>query len=316
MRSQRISCLIGSFLTLVALCSVNGATTKPVGAVHIQIPAGSVALAPVFINPDIFVGEIGSISEISLTSDVQLTGASFAGGEFNEGSFPLYYLEVIESGPLEGFLFDIISSDADSVVVSGLVGTDFGIAAGTQVAIRKHFTIGDLFSGAAGLQDFDSVTFYEDDGTPVAYFYVSPIWSADFGITDHTNKPIYPGNGIVTAFQGVVQLTTFGTVKYSATKIPLYANIVNITSAANPVELPVNGLGLESALADFELITTYAFDGNFSSPLAYFDVPGVGMSSNFVTESSDPILGFKAFVSSVSSDVYWTAPSAYVPPAP
>lgn len=294
-----------------ALCTgalpLSAVTTDIVGAESFTVAAGNVLLAPSFTHAIDFQGATTGVSEGAGTTTLSLAGLS--SGAYNESTlYPLYYLEVID-GAGAAYIFDIISNTATDVVVYGLLNTDFGVVSGDSVSIRKHMTIADLTENS-DVQLFDAVTFYNSDNTFDTLFLTGIGWSIDFGTTNNDDRPIYPGSGIVTGFAGVRTFTTFGCVKPTPTQVPIYAGAINIIGTMIPVETGIADVGLESGLASFDAIGVYAPTGSFGTPTTYFNT-GVGMSSDFSTETTDTIDGKLGFVGTVASDLYWLVPAGY-----
>ena len=295
----------------VALCagsfSLSAATSDVVGAESFTIAAGNVLLAPAFTHPiDLQAASTGLVEGAGTTS---ISVGGLVAGAFDESPiYPLYYLEVLD-GAGASYVFDVISNTGTEVVVSGLLNTDFGVVAGDSVAIRKHMTIADLTAGS-DCQLFDAVTFYNSDNTSDTLFLTGIGWSIDFGTTDNDDRPIYPGSGIVTGFAGVRTFTTSGSVKPTPTQVPVYAGATNVIGTLIPVETGIANVGLETSLASFDAIGVYPPTGSFGAPTTYFNTAS-GMSSDFVTETTDTIDGKLGFVGTVAADLYWLVPAGY-----
>lgn len=292
------------------------ATTKPCGFSKWSVTAGNNPCAPVFVHPDSFVGNMGGISEDGAQgrSAITLASGSLTPGAFNEGQrYPLYYVEVIQPGSSQGFVFDVISNTANTVVVDGLLTTDFSLAGTEQIALRKHVTLADVFAqtSPAIAAYADSVKFFNPDGTTTSYFWDGTKWTSDFTVDD-SNKPVYPGSGFLTVFGQAVQVTSIGTVKTTPTKVPVYSTALNFVAGVIPVDTTVGALNLVPTLAPYsENIKVFNQDGTLSEKASYF-TDGTMMTKDFTTNgNSDPISGNNAFLLNVGSSKYWTAPAAY-----
>jgi hypothetical protein len=143
------------------------------------------------------------------------------------------------------------------------MSTDFSLDGDETIAIRKHMTIGDIFEGSTGqLQAFaDSVKIFADDGSTSSLFWDGVKWTADF-VSDNSARPVYPGNGFIAAFGGSVDVTLTGSVKATATKVPVYAGVLNFVTAIAPSDTTVGDLDLVSVLVPFsENIKVLSQDG-------------------------------------------------------
>ncbi|MGE9295128.1 MAG: hypothetical protein ACQKBV_02420, partial [Puniceicoccales bacterium] len=79
------------------------ASTTPVGAVELTIPAGSSVIAPLFVNANEFQGVITSLAEQGEDTVITFSASSITAREFDQGvNFPRFYAEVV-AGDNEGF---------------------------------------------------------------------------------------------------------------------------------------------------------------------------------------------------------------------
>ncbi|MEO0795328.1 MAG: hypothetical protein AAFX93_09210 [Verrucomicrobiota bacterium] len=216
--------------------------TDPVGVVNMVIPSGNSLVSPVFVENPSFSGMSTSLVEgvdsTTITFEATLTPSAFA-----PGAFPTYYAEV-SSGSAEGFSFDVLSNTATTVVVDGLLITDFGLSQNETFIVRKHVTLDSFFAGSA-LARRDSVTFFNSDGTSETIQFDGSEWDNGEGL-----RPIYPGTGFLTALRSDVEVTTDGMVKTTDTIIPIYntGGVINLVTTASAVEVTLESLGLEGQL--------------------------------------------------------------------
>lgn len=295
-----------------SVLSAQTVSTDPVGYRTDTINAGNVAFAPTFVNANSAVSSISGLSENGGNTTISLSNASLSVGAYDESSaFSLYYIE-ITSGANEGYVFDIISNTASDVVVEGNLSTDFGIS-NESVAIRKHLTIKDIFAGSeSALAAYsDSVKFFNDDGSTTVYYWIGTSWSSDF-FTNHDDKPVYPGNGFIATFGSNVELTVSGTVKTTATKVPVYAGLINFIASMQPSDTDVGSLNGVAAFAAYsDSMKKFSSDGSLTPGKTYYSI-GTSMSSDFFTnEDSDAVDGASAMLVAVGSDMYMTLPAAY-----
>ena len=306
----------------VSLLTAQTVSTTPVGYRTDTIPAGNIPYAPSFVHADTFNGQISSLSEAGGLTTVTFTESTLTATALDEGTFyPAYYLEVTETGAYEGYSFDIISNTASTVTVSGLLSSGFGLSssqtlAGTEsVAIRKHMTVGDIFSDAtSALTAYsDTVKFFNDDNTITLLYWDGTMWTPDFS-ANHTNKPIYPGEGFLTSFAGSVSLTTNGHVKTTKTKVPVKAGLVNLVGSLAPSDTTVDGLNAVSALVPYsDSVRVVSQDGNFTTQKTYY-TDGSQMTTNFTgNDGSDVLQGHNSALFSAGSNTYITLPAAFTP---
>lgn len=297
---------------IVNLSAQESVTTTPSGVVNVTVPAGNTLLAPIFVHPDDFVGIPTGVSEASGETTLTFNGSPFDAGEFDEGSFPLYYLEIVGEGALQGYNFNIVSNTTNSVTVTGLLDTDLGYTGSDAIAIRKHMTIGDIFDGATGLAPFESaITFFESDGSRPIFTWTGSGWSSDF-MADDSDKPILPGTGFRFSNGSASNLSFIGSVKATPTIINLAPSFINIVTAVNPVATDLGSVGLASALEDFEdSIRTFELTGSLAGSSTFFTLAGNVYGDGFVLADDTEVEGFKGMIIQVNTGKTWTAPAAY-----
>lgn len=228
--------------------------TIPVGVVEMTIPAGNTLVAPLFVNPNEFQGAAVSVTENSGTSTIVFGSDVFTAGTFDESDFPLFYAEVV-GGDNEGFGFDIISNTTNSITVSGDILADTGISQTETFAIRQHISLSQLFESAENISSYDSVKFFNSDGTQSEYFYLPSGWT-DF-TNNVDNKQIYPSTGFVATLQSQVTLTSTGTVKSTFTRVPVYAGVINLSASGSPVEKTLGSTDIGPDMNSYESIKLF-----------------------------------------------------------
>jgi hypothetical protein len=321
MRLAHLHRLLG--LATLLVCSgiqTLGVTTNPVGASSITIPSGNVPVSCSFVHPDDFIGGVSSVADGSGTSVVSFSGSPFAGSEFNESTlFPLYYLEITEPGhPSEGIAFDIISNDTGTITVAAELSADFSLSGGDQICIRKHMTLNDFFSDAeSSLSPFflDVVKFFNSDGTTSLYTWTGAIWSQDFGTTDHGDRQIYPGEGLLTTFSSDITFVVYGSVKSTKTTLPVFSSnqILVLVGSTSPVDSTLGDLDFAGNLTDFTgTVKFYTTDGTFNTETLYTDW-GSFMTNDFgSTDASNVVLvPNRAVLVNNGVDGFITLPEAY-----
>ncbi|MGC9452213.1 MAG: hypothetical protein ACP5I4_12295 [Oceanipulchritudo sp.] len=273
------------------------AYTDPMGGSVVTVSKsvlGGVFISCPYIHENDFVGEVTGVVDGAGSSEISVGGSPFTAGTFDESTlFPLYYLEITEPGhPYEGYSFDIISNTADSVVVSAELGSDFSVASGNEIQIRKHMTLNDFFASAESsfAAFFETVKFFNYDGSIDFYTWTGSVWSPDFGTTDVGDRQIYPGEGFLATFSSDVTFIVSGKVKTSKTVIPVPASTVYpvFFGSTSPVEETLGSLQLATAgFGDyFGTVKFFSEDGNLTAGGFYTDV-GAYMSDDFgITDSS------------------------------
>ena len=277
------------------------AYTGPMGGSIVTIAgnvSGGVFVSCPYIHENDFIGEVGSVTDGTGSSELFFSGAPFMSNAFDEvAPFPRYYLEITEPGHIhEGYAFDIVSNTANSVVLPAELATDFSLLAGDEVQIRKHMTLEDFFADAEGslYAYYDAVKFFNFDGTSDLYSWEAGLWSGDFGVTDSGARPIYPGEAFLATFRNPITFIVSGKVKATKTILPIPASqsIPVFFGSTSPVEETLGSLGLANGgLNDYYgNVKFFASDGTLLSEEFYSD-EGAYMSADFgVTDASNVIV--------------------------
>lgn len=244
--------------------SAQTVSTPIVGFYKKSFPAGGSLQTVALLKPISFQGTASAVSGTSVacsTANWVVNAYATANG------LPNYYVE-ITSGPLTGYLFDIISNTSTAITVDSSI-----VGAGTNPTflIRQHTKLSDALAGATGLQDYnDQVTVYNADSTSTSFLRDSSVPSGwvDAGTFSESDAVIYPGQGYVLTTGSSGNYTISGTLKTTQTVIPLYPGAVNIVSLANPggITKDIQSIGLGAGLADYsDQLATYANDGSLST---------------------------------------------------
>lgn len=295
------------------------ATTDPVGGSTVSIASGNVPVSCGYVHPNSYVGAMSSVAEAAGNSTITVSGATFTPSAWDKeatgGQFAKYYVEITESGhAFEGANFDIVSNTGTTIVVEGLLATNYSIAGTESFAVRKHMTIADFFANATLGAWTDSVKFFESNGSTVVYLWLGAQWSSDFGTTDHSNRPIYPGQGFIATMTAPRSFTATGNVKTTRTMVPVYntAGVINMVAAPTPVDSTLGAQNFASQLSDWtDSVKTFQA-GGLSTDKVYLDT-GAYMSSDFGTtnEDSATVSANSAILVTVGSNKNITLPAAF-----
>ena len=311
--SIKISALLGLLIGLIgSVANSQTVSTPVVGFNKFNFSAGNTAFTATFTKPSVFSGVATSKSSTWLT----VSTASFSSlGPV--GGLPTHYVK-ITSGPLNGFVFDVVSNTGTTISVDG----DLSTAGATPAfVVRPHVKVSDLFSSSSGLTDgLDTITVFNPDGTSSILLraaadsssgWVNPI---DESVA---NAVIYPGQGFYITAATSGNFTSSGQVETTQTVVPLYAGAINLVSRASPsgsgVQLGSLGLGsgLSPALDTVEFVSN---DGNLSSTAVYLWAGADGFV-NAVDESpaNQNVAGGEVMNVTVANSTRWIAPAPYTP---
>ena len=309
---KNINLLIGTFLTTIALSHAVDSYSDVVGYSKSSFPAGTSGHGVGFVKPAVFTGSATKLSNTSISA----TGLSVANNSLGPvGGLPTHYVE-ITSGTNEGLNADIVSNTGTTVVVDADLSN---VGSTENIVIRPHVKASDVFAGNTSLGDYsDTLLVYNSDGTTFSLLRDS---SSSTGWIDpntfsSADVVIYPGQGFLLNASSPGNFTFSGTVKSTATVVPLYASSVNLVSAGNPSgnpDIQTSGLGANlSAYAD--TVGTFTTDGSFVQNATYL---WAGAPDNFIdpnlfsTVSGVSLPGAQAILVGVSTDTTWKAPAPY-----
>ena len=174
-----------------------------------------------------------------------------------------YYLEVT-AGANEGQRFDVLSASGSTVTLvpdgdlcagtppfNTLTGAPPASLAGNRVALRRHWTLGELFPPArflagADADSADEVQTVANGITTTYWLYAnggSPIWVNDGTLIDRSGTVIPPGQGMVVIKRGTATtVLAYGEVRENKFVRPLCAG-ANLVGGGFPVAQCAVGAG-------------------------------------------------------------------------
>ena len=315
-QSIRRICLTATAACGLLLSSASAqttATTDPVGAMTLTIPAGSVMVGSVFVNQPLYEGYASSFSESGETTTVGFENTPFTGIDLSSGEFPNYYLEVTSPSDVEGYSFDIASNTDSSITVYGLLSSDFSVSNNDSLVVREHVSLGQIFddSGDDLVAGSDSVRFFQSDGSSVTFTYAgNGIWTSNF-VSDQSDYPVYPGGGFITSFGNSVSTIVSGNVKMNATQVPLYSNAINLVSLGSPLNSTLGDSDLAQYLQlGSDSIRVMEKDGSFQQSGVYYAATTEIMTEDFATSANSTVIeGWLGFYVSVGQDRYVKIPA-------
>jgi hypothetical protein len=209
---------------------------------------GNYLVGTPFLKAKSFQGQVASASgtTISVGADLpEITAASFVH---------------VLSGAEEGRVSTILSADTttDEIVVEDALS----LATDDIIAVRPHFTLGDLGS----LPDFSSVTIFQQDGTELAASYLFGSWDQP------ADTIIFPGEGVLLNLSEGASIIFTGAVASEPVTVRLAPGVVNLINGVRPVgsdsSLAHSGQSLFVGLPDFTSISTYEA-GSIDNPIQY-----------------------------------------------
>lgn len=243
-------------------------STPVVGFNRISFPAGNSPQTATFIKPNIFTGSATSTSSNSLT----VASASF--GSFGpSASFPTHYVK-ITSGPLSGYVFDILSNTLTTITVDGSVST---AGASPSFVVRPHVKASELFAGNTNLAAArDTLSLFNADGSTTVLLWVGSGGSSTGWVDPQTEEAadgvVYPGQGFLLTTLNSGSFTFQGVVETSPTVVPMYPGAINLVSRANPGSslVSLQGIGLGSSMTTgLDTVEFWSSDGNLNSTAVY-----------------------------------------------
>jgi len=288
--------------------------SEAVGYSTSTFPGGTSGHGVGFVKPAIFTGSATKLS----TSSISVSGLTAANNSLApSGGLPTHYVEII-SGANEGLNVDVVSNTGTTVVVDADLSS---IGSSENIAIRPHVKASDVFAGNSSLGDFnDTFIVYNSDGSTSSLLrdstsatgWVDP---ATFSAADLV---IYPGQAFLLNTSGAGSFTFSGSVKATATLVPLYSGSVNLVTAANPSSNPnIQSSGLGDNLSAFnDTVGTFSSDGSFvqNSNYLWAGDPDKFIDPNtFGTVTGVSLPGLEAILVGVAADTNWKAPAPYQP---
>jgi len=286
------------------------ASTTPVGAVEVNLPAGQTIFSPLFVNASEFQG-VGNLAQdpSGETTTITFDNADFSGVDFSEGDYPRFYAETV-GGDNEGFGLDIVSNTDDSITVAGAAIDDLGLNASETFVIRRHITLGQLFENAEGVAGTPVAILFDTSPSGEVFFLSNGSWVASDFSTPADDRQIYPNTGIVTQFNSPVEVVTTGTVKTTSTRLPVIPGNVILAASGSPVDEQVGDLEIDSDLNQNDQFV-FLQDGTLElDTLLFWD--GSKFTSNFADDDGDsPVVAGRAFVYNSNTEKYLNFAPAY-----
>ena len=307
-KMKKLNLLLGTLLATAALSHAVDSYSDVVGYYKKAFPAGGSLQSVSLLKPVTFRGVSTGISSKVLNC----ASATWSAGAFAPvNGLPAFYVE-ITSGPLEGYLFDVVSNTGTSVTVGDASIANAGSS--PSFLIRAHTKLSDALRNATNLNDYaDQVTVYNADGSVVSFLRDSSTTTGWVDATSFSESDavIYPCTGYVLTTSSPGDYTVTGTLKSTKTVVPLMAGLVNIVALANPggASKNIQNINLGANLADYaDQVATYVNDGTLgtSNALLYG-----GAADGFLDATSfSPVTGVnvggnESVIVSVSSSTVW-----------
>jgi len=305
---KKMNLLLGTLLATVALSHAVDSYSDVVGYYKKSFPTGGSLQSVALLKPVSFQGTASGISSTVLTA----TGANWVGNQFAPvNGLPAYYVE-ITSGPREGYLYDIVSNTDASVTVD-----DASMAAAGSTPsflIRAHTKLSEVLGPSVSLSDYqDQATIYNSDGTYSNFLRDSSTGTGwlDATLFSESDAVIYPNQGYILTSAAAGDYTITGTLKSTKTAVPLFPNVPNIVSLANPggVSRDVQSINLGANMADFQdQVAKYNNDGSLTlnvNLLYSGSAEGFYDATTFSAASGVTLQGEESVIASVVSPTVW-----------
>jgi hypothetical protein len=317
------SALLGlaiAFAAVAAQAQTN-AVTDPVGYYTWTLPNGYNFVSPAMTQPVEYAGKVTSIAGTTITD----TNAVWTAGAYS--GVP-YWVEFLNNGTNAGVFADVASNGTNSLVTA----TDLSsvVTVGTAYKLRKHWTIGTLFSSSfitpgGDASTADNLYLWNGGGYDI-YYNDGSIWTDD-GFEDRSNIPIYPDEGLIIS-RKVANTTNgvvVGHVKTGQTKhtvvngFNFIGNIYPVGSpATNAVTLGNSGLapnmefGGDAGSSD----NVYLWNGGGYDIYYYDSGSSIWTDDGFEDRGNIEIpLGGVALIKRLSATGFtWTQPQPYYAP--
>ena len=309
---KKMNVALAILVTAVMAGHAATGTSDVVGYQVQSFNAGNTVHTVTFVKPDLFRGLASSKTANSLV----VSTATFGNYGLVDGS-PTHYVKILD-GPLTGYVFDVISNTATSIIVDGNLAT---AGATPKFLVREHIRASDVFATSTGFTDVqDTFTLFNSDGTTTVGLRLgtdSPTGWISPATEQPINPVIYPGQGFLLTTASSGTFTYANTVDTTPTAVPLYPRTVNLVSRASPgsnsMELASSGIGLNMTPVS-DTVEFWTNDGS----LGTIDVAlslGVDGFVNPATEAptTTPLLANAVVNVTVSAPTVWLAPPVYTP---
>ena len=235
----------------------------------ISAPVGGRVIAPVFVKNSVYSGAVPVSGNTFLAAGIasnSLSPSSFS----DRPNAPRYYVE-ITSGIYAGNIYDVAGNDTNGITVYGLPSTLNG-QSNIAIAVRPHFTLGDLASASSGLSAYsDALSLYQTNSGQSTYIY------SGTGVVDGNNATadqivLYPGSGALLNNSGNASFTFSGLVKTNQTVVPIYAGVTLVAPIDPTGTTTIYSENLAAILQPYvEAVSLVATDGSLGTTPFYSD---------------------------------------------
>jgi hypothetical protein len=279
-----------------------------VGYYKKSFPTGGSLHSVALLKPVTFQGTATSISSAVLTCN----GANWSANAFVPvNGLPTYYVE-ITSGPREGYLYDIVSNTANTVTVDDASLSDAGTT--PTFIVRAHSKLSEVLGPSVALSDYqDQATIYNPDGSYSNFLRDSSIPTGwlDATLFSESDAVIYPNQGYILTTATAGDYTVTGTLKATKTAVPLFPNVPNIVSLANPggVSRDIQAISLGANMLDFQdQVAKYNNDGSLTlnvNLLYSGSAEGFYDATTFSAATGVTVEGGESVIATVVSPTVW-----------
>ena len=221
---------------LLAAPAVGYSQQSPVtGAIYgyntFAAPSGGSVVSQGFVKNSVYSGAVTVSGSTFLATGITVN--SLAPTAYSDRpNAPRYYVE-ITTGAYAGTSYDVESNDSNGITVFGLPG-DLNGQSNIVIAVRPHYTLGDLANASTGLSTFtDTFTLYQGNNSQSSYYFSgNGVVGGDY-LTPESQTVLYPGTGALLNNSGNATFTVSGLVKTNQTVVPVYAG-VNLLAPVDP----------------------------------------------------------------------------------
>ena len=261
----------GIFLSIPGFCFSQTAvvTAGIFGFNTITAPVGGRVIAPVFVKNSVYSGAVPVSGSTFLAAGIasnSLSPSSFT----DRPNAPRYYVE-ITSGSFAGNIYDVAGNDTNGITVYGLPSALNG-QSNITIAVRPHFTLGDLASASSGLIPYsDALSLYQTNSSQSTYIY------SGSGMVDGNNMSadqvvLYPGSGALLNNSGSASFTFSGLVKTNQTIVPVFAGVTLVAPLDPTGTTTINSENLATILQPYvDAVSLVATDGSLGTTPFYSD---------------------------------------------
>lgn len=261
-----------AFCCALGSSALSAATTTPVGAVSVTLPAGNQVISVPFLTSVSYQGPVTNVSSTTITVGSNVTV-----------DLPAYVL--VGSGSAEGEVTAISSINGNEITLESAI-TD--ISVDDTISVREFMTLAD-FSEAINAVEGDLVTLYNTDGSlVVAEYFDGYGWYDANADANADTAYIYPGEAISLNAASSRSATFVGSVSDQSVHLDVGGNnVVNLVGSLDPVS-DVTVSSLLSAASEGDLMAFVDSEGGSvvaTSLLEYFD--GFGWYDTEADQNAD-----------------------------